>query len=108
MANDIRVVDSELQACAAEYAQSLQTLNEAVREYQQALSALQSDWTGRAFLIMSGHVAQLTEKIIKSFDRVNDAIGELGEVEELFNENENKQRTRFANQDVGTKSPFGG
>ena len=108
MADDIRVVDSELQACANEYRQSLQTLNEAVREYQEALNALKSDWTGRAFAIMSAHVAELTAKIVGSFERVNDAISELGEVEVLFEENEVKQKAKFMNQDTGTKSPFGG
>jgi len=108
MADDIRVVDSELQACASEYVQSLSTLNEAVREYREALEALKSDWTGRAFAIMSAHVANLTMKIFSSFDRVTDAIKELGDVEQMFEENENKLKTRFVNQDVGTKSPFGG
>lgn len=108
MADDIRVVDSELQACAGEYMQSLSTLNEAVREYREALEALKSDWTGRAFAIMSAHVANLTMKIYSSFDRVTDAIKELGDVEQLFEENEQKLKSRFANQDVGTKSPFVG
>lgn len=108
MADDIRVVDSELHACAGEYMQSLSTLNEAVHEYREALEALKSDWTGRAFAIMSAHVANLTMKIFESFERVTDAIKELGDVGNLFEENENKIKTRFANQDVGTKSPFGG
>lgn len=108
MANDIRVPGSELQACAAEYAQSLQTLNEAVREYQQALNALKSDWTGRAAVIMSGNAAQLAVRIAELFERVTDGITELGEVEVLFNENESGLKARFANQDVGSKSPFGG
>ncbi|MGN0996880.1 MAG: WXG100 family type VII secretion target [Candidatus Ventricola sp.] len=108
MANEIRVVDSELQACANEYRQSLRTLNDAVREYQSALNALRTDWTGRAFAIMSAHVVNLTGKIINSFERVNDAISELGEVEALFEENEQKQKSKFMSQDTGTKSPFGG
>lgn len=107
MADDIRVVDSELQQCAAEYKASLQTLGEAVREYQQAIEALSHDWTGRAAVIMCGHVISLAGKIFESFDRVNDAIDELGGVEELFEANEAKQKNVYANQDVGTKSPFG-
>ena len=108
MADDIRVVDSELQACASEYVQSLSTLNEAVREYREALEALKSDWTGRAFAIMSAHVANLTMKIMGSFERVTDAIKELGDVEQMFEENESKLKARFSNQDTGTKSPLGG
>ena len=107
MADDIRVVDSELQACANEYRQSLETLNDAVREYRDALDALQNDWTGRAFAIMSAHVVNLTMKIMGSFERVTDAIKELGDVENLFNENEAKLVSKFNNQDTGIKSPFG-
>lgn len=108
MADEIRVVDSELQACAREYMQSLDTLTDAVHEYKEALEALKSDWTGRAFIIMSGHVANLTQKIFGSFERVTDAIKELGDVERVFEENEKKISTTMKNQDVGTKSPFGG
>lgn len=108
MADNIVVYDQDLQACAREYTQALETLNEAVREYNQALEALRSDWTGRAFAIMSGHVANLTSKIMGSFERVTDAIKELGDVANIFNENEDKLLSRMKNQDTGTKSLFVG
>ena len=108
MANNIVVDRERLQTCVSEYNQSLETLNEAVNEYRDALDALRSDWTGRAFAIMSAHVANLTLKITGSFERVTDAIKELGDVENLFAQNEEKLKTGFMNQDTGTKSPFGG
>ena len=108
MADQIRVVDSELQECAKEYTASLGTLQEAVREYVDALDALRSDWTGRAFAIMSGHVINLTTKLTESFERVTDAVTELTQVEQLFEENEARQKSVYNSQDVGTKSPFGG
>lgn len=108
MADIIRVESSELQACAAAYRSSLETLNDAVHTYQEALNALRSDWTGRAFVIMSAKVAEMVAKIVGSFDRVNDAINELNETENMFNENEQKLKSNFSNLDVGTKSPFAG
>lgn len=108
MADNIVVHDQELQACAREYTQALETMNEAVLEYSQALKALRSDWTGRAFIIMSSHVANLTSKIMGSFERVTDAIRELGDVANLVKANEQNIRARFVNQDTGTKSPFVG
>ncbi len=104
----IRVVDVELHACAAAYLKSLETLRGAVATYQKSLQALSSDWTGRAFLIMSAKVADLTAKIVKSYDRVIDAVSELGEVESIFTENESEIKGMVSNLDAGTRSPFGG
>ena len=108
MADKIQVSTPELQACAGEYLMSLQTLQEAVSEYRNALEALKSDWTGVAFAAMMAHVVDLTGKIVGSFERVTDAVSELGDVSDLFEENENKLKNKFSSQDVGTKSPFAG
>lgn len=108
MADKIRVESTELEACVASYKKSLETLNDAVQTYEQALDALSNDWTGAAFAIMSGKVVQMVSQIKNSFERVNDAISELEEAKNLFNENEQKLSTDFSNLDVGTKSPFAG
>lgn len=106
MPDRIVVESSELQTCAREYRQAQDVIEQAVREYADALNALRSDWSGDAFEIMHAHVEDLKEKITASIERVNDAIKELGDVEVLFAENENKIKTRATNQDVGTKSRF--
>ena len=108
MADKIRVVDSELEACVAAYKGSLETLQGAVRTYEQALNALRSDWTGRAFSIMAGKVAQMMVRISESFERVTDAITELEETKELFQENETTLQSGFNALDAGSKSPFAG
>lgn len=107
MADNIRVESSELLACANEYRQSLETLEDAVMTYQNALNALANDWTGRAFMIMSGKVADMVSKIVASFDRVGDAITELNDTNEMFEGNESDLKGTFGGLDVGTKSPFG-
>lgn len=108
MADKIRVESTELEACVAAYKKALETLNDSVQTYEQALDALRNDWTGKAFLIMSGKVAQMVMQIKNSFERVNDAISELEQTKNLFNENETKLASDFNNLDVGTKSPFAG
>ena len=106
MADKIYVVDTELDACAAAYKNSLETLRSAVQTYEQALNALQNDWTGRAFVIMAGKVAHLTMSIAKSFDRVYDAVSELGGVKTVFNEKEQQLKSKIDSLEVGSKSPF--
>lgn len=108
MADKIRVESTELEACVAAYRKSLETLNDSVHTYEQALDALRNDWTGRAFVLMSGKVAQMVMQIKNSFERVNDAISELEETKNLFNENESKLASNFNNLDAGNKSPFAG
>ncbi|MBP3645509.1 MAG: hypothetical protein J6K55_03700 [Clostridia bacterium] len=108
MADNIRVVDSELQACVAAYRNSLDVLQTAVRTYEAAMNALRSDWTGKAFVIMIAKVVDLVNKIKASFERVNDAISELQAVENLFEENESKLKGNFDALDAGSQSPFGG
>lgn len=108
MANQIRVETSELAACAAAYRASLNTLQECVQQYHNALDALRNDYTGKAFAIMSGKVVSMLAKITGSFVRVEDAISELGATQQLFEENEAALRGKFDALDAGTKSPFMG
>lgn len=108
MADKIEVSSFELQNCASRYAESLQTLQEAVHDYTSALEALRQDWTGKAALIVMGNIVSLTSKIVKSFDRVNDAIKELNTAETMYDENEAKQQNKYNSIDVGVKSPFAG
>lgn len=108
MADIIDVSSVELQACASKYTQCLQQLQEAVNDYRNAIDALKQDWTGAAALIVLGNIVNLTGKIIKSFDRVNDAVKELGVAENLYDENEQKQQGVYNAIDVGVKSPFQG
>lgn len=108
MADRIEVSSFELQSCAQKYTESLQTLQEAVQDYTNALDALKQDWTGKAALIVLGNILSLTSKIVKSFDRVNDAIKELRTAETLYDENESKQQNTYNSVDVGVKSPFAG
>lgn len=108
MADIVKVRSEELQECAARYLRSLGTMRECVSEYQNALEALSNDWTGRAFIIMSGKVAAMVAKIIASFDRINDAVSELGEVKALLEETESTLKSQAEALDVGTQSEFQG
>ena len=107
-ANNIVVSDSELQACVAAYKSSLETLQNAVQAYENALNALRSDWTGKAFVMMVGKVVDLISKIKASYERVNDAISELNAVKAEFIENEAKLKGNFNALDAGSVSPFNG
>lgn len=107
MAEIIKVDSSAFEACISAYKNSLQTLQGAVNTYEQALNALQNDWTGRAFAIMCGKVVQMVSKIRASFERVTDAINELQEAEKMFVNTENSIKSRINSLDAGSKSPFG-
>lgn len=106
MADIIRVDSADLQQCASRYLSALATLKDAYSAYTKSLSALSSDWTGRAFIIMSGKVAAMGVNIAKSFEKLNDAVSELNEVSELTQETETGIKSQVANQQVGTESPF--
>ncbi len=108
MADKIVQTSESMLACVSAYTSALSTLQDCVREFQNAINALENDYTGAAFAIMLVKVLDLIAKITKSFDRVQDAIKELGQVRELFEENEQKQQAMYANLDTGTKSPFVG
>lgn len=108
MADYIDYKSSDLEACAAAYRGSLQKLQTAVSTYEQALNALRSDWTGKAFIIMAGKVVTMVLRIKESFDRVTDAMDELGQVQALMDETEQTNVTKMSGLEVGSESPFGG
>lgn len=108
MAERIVCSEAEFQNCIRAYKGSLEQLQSAVRIYEEALNALRSDWTGKAFLIMMGKVVSMIKRIKESFERVTDAVVELEAVEKLFMQNEATLTGKFNALDVGTKSNFGG
>lgn len=106
MADIIRADSAELQQCASKYLSALATLKDAYAAYTKSLNALRSDWTGRAFVIMSGKVATMGINIAKSFEKLTDAVSELNEVRELNQETESGIKSQIGNQQVGNESPF--
>lgn len=106
MADIIRVDSADLQQCASKYLSALGTLKDAYNAYIKSLNALNSDWTGRAFLIMSGKVASMGKNIARSFEKLTDAVTELNAVSELNQETESGIKSQVASQQVGTESPF--
>lgn len=108
MAEHIRCSKEAFETCVNSYKNSLETLQNAVSTYEQALNALSSDWTGRAFVAMCGKVVSMVARIKSSFDRVTDAITELEAVDKLFEENETALTNNFNALDAGSKSPFAG
>lgn len=108
MADRIRVSEAEIDACIAQYKNSLEILQDAVQIYENALETLKGDWTGAALIAMAAKAASLFLKIRSSFDRVNDAVSELERVKALFYENENKTKAAIESLDVGSASAFQG
>lgn len=106
MPNKIVIDSSDLQQCVARYTSALATLRDAHASYTRSLEDLRSDWTGRAFVIMSGKVAAMGINIAKSFDKLTDAISELNEMNELAQDTENDIKGKIAAYDVGSESPF--
>ena len=105
MADKITVSPEELSACAAAYLKASRKLNEATATYNQALQKLSSDWTGKAFQIMSGKVAQMVKNIGESYTKCYDAVSELTNVKTLFEENEQSVKSTFTSLETGS-SPF--
>lgn len=105
MAERIQVSSEDLQACAAAYAQAAQKLMQASQTYSQALQRLSSDWTGRAFAIMSTKVFAMLKNLGQSYHKCVDAISELIAVKGMFEENEASIQSNVNALDVGT-SPF--
>lgn len=108
MAERIVCSEAEFQTCIAAYKGSLEQLQSAVSIYEEALNALNSDWTGKAFVIMMGKVVSMIKNIKQSFDRVTDAVNELEAVDKLFAEHETTLTGKFNTLDAGRKSSFGG
>lgn len=106
MADMIRVESAELQQCASKYLSALATLKDAYGAYTKSLEALRNDWTGRAFVIMSGKVATMGINIAKSFEKLTDAVSELNAVNELNQETETGIKSQVSGQQVGNASPF--
>lgn len=105
MADKINVSSSDLSACAARYAVAGLKLMQCTATYSQALGALSSDWTGKAFAIMSIKVAQMVKNLAESYTKCLDAIKELTDVKEQFEEAENALKGTFSSMDTGS-SPF--
>lgn len=105
MADKIDVSSADLSVCATRYAAAGVKLAQCTATYVQALAALSNDWTGKAFIIMSGKIIEMTKNLGESYAKCYDAIKELGDVKDLFEEAENHLKTSFSGLDVGT-SPF--
>ena len=105
MADHINVESSDLSACAVRYAAAGVKLMQCTATYTQALAALSSDWTGKAFAIMSIKVAQMVKNLAESYTKCYDAIKELGDVKDQFEEAENALKSTFSSMDTGS-SPF--
>ena len=106
---DRQVIDSEaLNQCVTKYKEALERLKDCTTTFQGALEALRTDWTGKAFLIMSGKVAQMTGNIIKSYGKLTDAIDELTEYKGLGEDTESKIKSMVGGLDIGDQSPFQG
>lgn len=104
----MKVNSEALIACAAQYMQALETVKDAVENYKAGLEALSNDWTGRAFVAMSGKVALLTANIVKSYMKITDADSELKKIADLFQETEESQKSTAAALEAGAQSPFQG
>ena len=105
MADVIRVESAQFEACKARYRSALQTLQECVEKYNKSLEDLRNDYTGKAFMIMSGKVATMSMNIKRSFEKVTDVLDELTEVEDTFAQNEDKLKGAANSKDEGKKSP---
>lgn len=105
MADKINVSSADLSACAARYTMAGAKLVQCTVTYTQALAALSSDWTGKAFAIMSIKVAQMVKNLAESYTKCLDAVSELTDVKEQFEETENALKGTFSGLDVGD-SPF--
>jgi uncharacterized protein YukE len=105
MADHINVESSALTACAVRYTLAGVKLMQCTATYTQALGNLASDWTGKAFAIMSIKVAQMVKNLAESYAKCYDAIKELADVKEQFEEAENALKGAFSSLDTGS-SPF--
>jgi len=108
MAEKIKVSSEAFEDCISKYRTSLDVLSDAVTVYQQAITALQQDWTGRAYAVMAAKALLLIASIVKAISRAHDAVSELQQVEKIFEENEQKQTKAYSALDAGTQSPFNG
>ena len=91
--------------CAAKYALASTKLMQASATYAKALQALSNDYTGRAFIIMSGKVAMMLKNLAQSYAKCLDAIKELTDVKGMFEETEKSITSAYSSLDTGN-SPF--
>lgn len=104
---DKQIVNSaEIDACSQRYLSALSTLEECVGKYEKSLKDLANDYTGTAFAIMSGKVTKMGLDLKKSFDKLRDAVSELNEVKDIYEENESTVSSSATALDTGTASPF--
>lgn len=106
MANVFRGNSDDFDTCVARYKNALNTTQEAYQSYIKSLEDLRSDWTGKAFLIMSAKVAAMGSNIAKSFDQINKTISDLQQVKNEILTNESSMTTKANNLEVGNESPF--
>ena len=106
MADKQKVSVQDIEACKARYLSSLSTLQDSVAKYEKSLMDLSSDYTGAAFAIMSAKVIKRGADLKRSFDKLKDAVTELGEVKDIYEENEQNISNSANNLDVGAESPF--
>lgn len=106
MADIQKVSVQDIEACKVRYLTALSTLQECVAKYEKSLNDLSNDYTGRAFVIMSAKVVKMSLDLKKSFEKLTDVVSELGEVKDIYEENESNISSRANSLDVGTASPF--
>lgn len=106
MADIQKVSVQDIEACKSRYLSALSTLQECVAKYEKSLADLSNDYTGKAFLIMSGKVAKMSLDLKTSFEKLTDVVSELGEVRDVYEENETNISSRANNLDAGAVSPF--
>lgn len=106
MADIQKVNVQEIEACKARYMSALSTLMDCVAKYEKSLMDLSSDYTGAAFAIMSGKVVKMSVDLKRSFEKLKDAVSELGEVKEAYEENEQSITASANSLESGTESPF--
>lgn len=106
MADMLRFDTQDLQQCINQYNGAMSTLKDSYNHFVKSLNALSSDWTGRAFVIMSGKVAAMGANIARSFNNLDDAVTELQQMIDLTQETEGEIKTTIGNAEIGTESPF--
>ena len=106
MANQITVSPEEIRATASRYQSELQTVMDGFQSYVNAINKLSNDWTGVAFAAMSAKVAVLTRNLYAAHDRINDAVSELKQSADLYEQVENDLGGKMGSIEAGSPPPF--
>ena len=101
MANQITVSPEEIRATASRYQSELQTVMDGFQSYVNALNKLGNDWTGVAFAAMSAKVTVLTRNLYASHDRITDAVTELKESADMYEQVESELDGKMGSIDAG-------